>query len=443
MKFPMMMVVVPLLVCNILSAQSLTFYKDISPIIQKNCTPCHKPGEAAPFSLITFEDVSKRTTFIKDVVTSGYMPPWKPDNSYVHFANDRSLSKDEINLITKWIDAGAPAGKPVTTAKEPAKLLTGTTYYRKPDLTLKPKLFTVKGDNLERFIVYKIPFNLADSSSIEAIEFVSSNKKLIHHANFAIHPVDTSIDLNRGPEYLNLTDQSRILYNQYLPFKKSMTYYGGWIPGTSYENYPEGIGWVMPKRGVILLTVHFGPAAKDEEIETGVNFFFTNKPIKRNIKVISLGSGGIGEEEIQPRFTFIPPNKISRFTLKVSNRTEAQSVLYLWPHMHLLGKTFRSYAVDPQNDTIPLVHIPQWDFRWQEIYRLPNLLHIPRNSIIHIEGDYDNTADNPFNPNSPPEGIFSWGDMKTNEEMMTMVMVYLPYMEGDEKRNLVFKKYSN
>jgi hypothetical protein len=108
--------------------------------------------------------------------------------------------------------------------------------------------------------------------------------------------------------------------------------------------------------------------------------------------------------------------------------------------MHLLGKTFTSYAVTPAGDTIPLVRIPEWDFRWQEIYRVQNLIRIPKGSIIHIEGDYDNTSNNPFNPNSPPQGIFSWGDMKTNEEMLTMVMVFLPYQPGDEKKGLIIKK---
>src|SRR5918993_1780724 len=255
--------IVTSLLCTRLHAQTPTFHKEIAPIIQVKCTPCHKPGEAAPFSLITYTDVAKRKSFIKEVINTGYMPPWKPDNGYVHFANDRSLSKAEINIITKWIDGGAPEGKAVPGVKTNTEVLSGTSYYRKPDLSLKPKKFLVRGDNLERFIVYKIPFELPDSANVEALEFFSSDKKLIHHANFAIHPVDTSIDINRAPEFINLTEQSRILYNQYLPYKKSMTYYGGWIPGTSFENYPSGIGWVMPKRGVILLTVHYGPGVKD------------------------------------------------------------------------------------------------------------------------------------------------------------------------------------
>lgn len=423
-----------------LAAQTPTFNKDIAPIIHNNCTPCHRPGEAAPFSLITYEDVSKRAKFIKEVVESRFMPPWKPANNYVHFANDRSLSQQDINTIVQWIDAKAPEGAK-TAIKNTVPILEGTSYNRKPDLVLKQvNKYIVPGDNLERFIVYKIPFELPDSANVEAIEFFSNNKKLIHHANFAIHPVPEPLDIYSAAPMVNLTDQDRVLYDQYMPFKKTMTYYGGWIPGTSIENYPQGIGWIMPKRGVILMTVHYGPSAKGEDVVSGVNFFFTKKPVERVIQVISLGSAGVGEEDILPRFTFIPPNKVSTFTLQVANRREERSVLYVWPHMHLLGKEFKSYAVTPELDTIPLVHIPQWDFRWQEIYRVKRLIRLPKGAIINIEGHYDNTSDNPFNPHDPPEAVYSRGDMKTDEEMMTLILVFLPYRPGDENLDLVFKK---
>jgi hypothetical protein len=427
-----------LILSSQLYSQTPTFHQNVEPIIQANCTPCHKPGEAGPFSLITYDDVAKRASFIKKVVSSRYMPPWKPDNSYVHFANDRSLTDGQIDTIAKWIDNKMPEGKKL--AKQDVKIIEGTSYKRKADLVLTQKnKYTIPGDNLDRFVIYKIPFELPDSANVEAIEFFSNNKKLIHHANFAIHPVDDSIDIQSPVEMINLTEQDRRLYDQYVPFRKKITYYGGWIPGASYEMYPQGFGWVMPKRGVILLTVHYSPLAKEEETFSGINLFFTKNPITRKVKVISFGSGGIGEQDIQPRFTFIPANKVSHYMLKVTNRSEDESLLYIWPHMHLLGKEFKAFAITPQEDTIPLVHIPSWDFRWQEIYRFKKMVHIPKGSVIQIEGDYDNTSDNPFNPNNPPEAVFSWGDMKTNQEMLTLIMVFLPYQAGDETLDLNYK----
>ncbi len=389
-------------------------------------------GRSGPFSLISYEDVSKRGSFIKKVVQSGYMPPWKPDNDYRSFHNDRSLTAAEKNTIIKWIDDKMPEGSVRNKDKAHAKAyFEGTLYNRKPDTVLKvSKPFPLKGDNSERFIVFKIPFDFGKEQNVEAVEFVSSNKKVIHHANFAVHPVEDNIDIKQGAEYVDLSGEDRTGYDQYLPFKTKMDYYGGWIPGTSFESYPKDFGWVMPKRGVILLTIHYAPSGKDQEDLSGINFFFTPTPIKRKVSVISLGSAGVGEGSIEPYF-MIPADTTKSFELKIVTPQD-QSLLYVWPHMHLLGKTFKSYAVTPQGDTIKLVSIPKWDFKWQEIYRYKQLIKIPKGSILSIEAMYDNTRSNPNNPSVPPRMVFSANDMKTTDEMMTMLLVFLKYEPGDE-----------
>jgi hypothetical protein len=428
-----------ILTCTLLRAyaQDVTYYKDIQPLIQKNCVPCHRPGEAGPFSLITYEDVAKRTKFIKKVVQSRYMPPWRANNHYVSFANDRSLKQSEIELITKWVDNNAPEGEPLKIAQAVIGPLPGTMYSRKPDLVLMAKdSFKVTGNNIERFVIFKIPFELKDSANIEAVEFYSNNKKLIHHANYAFHTVaDPAIDIQHTDAFVNLTEGDRTKFDQYQPYRKSINYYGGWIPGSRYESYPKGFGWVLPKRGVILLTVHFTASPTDETSINGVNLFFTKAPVKRKVKVVSFGSGGIGERQIFPPL-FIKANTVKTFTLEVTNPNEDQSIMYVWPHMHYIGKEFKAYVTTPASDTIRLVHIPEWDFRWQEIYRFKRLVKVPKGSVIHLECTYDNTENNPFNPNKPPSGIFSTSNMNATDEMMTLVMVFLPYEAGDEKVSL-------
>ncbi len=225
-----------LLPCYLLSAQSVTFNKDIGPLIQSKCANCHKPNESAPFNLLTYEDVAKRASFIANVVKSKYMPPWKADDTYTHFANDRSLSDEQIKKITEWVRTGAPKGE-----KPDYKIetLENTTFTREPDLTLKVKdAYKVLDDNKERFIVFKIPFELPQEYNVEAVEFFSTNKKLIHHANYAVHAVPDSIDIYKTADLINLTDDDRTKYSQYFPYKKTIEYYGGWIPGTSYVKYP-------------------------------------------------------------------------------------------------------------------------------------------------------------------------------------------------------------
>ena len=426
-----------LLLAQCVQAQDPTYYKDIAPIVQTKCAPCHRPGEAGPFSLLTWEDVAKRAAFIKKVIQSRYMPPWRADRQYVHFANERGLSDNEIALITRWIDNKTPQGKPSDYQPPANKPVQGTLFGRAPDLVLTTSdSFHLIGDNGERFVIYKIPFELKDSANVEAIEFFCNNKKLIHHANYAVQAVpDEKIAIKGGDSYVNLTDDDRTKVDQYMPFRKIMSYYGGYIPGTSFEYFPKEFGWVMPRRGVILLTVHYAPSATAEASICGVNLFFKKTPITRVMKVVSFGSGGIGEGQIEPIF-YIKPNAVQTFRLEVTNPSQDQSLLYVWPHMHLLGKEYKAFITTPAGDTIRLVHIPEWDFRWQEIYRFPHPVKVPKGSVIHLECTYDNTANNPFNPNSPPKAVFSMGDMKTKDEMMTMMMGFLPYKEGDEKISL-------
>ncbi|WP_138480137.1 c-type cytochrome [Dyadobacter bucti] len=440
MAFRKNLLLVLLSLCNYVSAQVPEFYKEVQPIIHANCVPCHRTGEAAPFPLITFEDVTKRSKFIKQVVSSRYMPPWRADNHYNTFENDRSLSEKEIKTIVSWIDGGTPKGKPNTKAEQDllARVNAGTAYKRKPDLHLGIKeAFKLKGDAVERFVMFKIPFELGQEANVEGIEFTSNNKKLIHHANFAIHPVaDQSIDLYNSVDFVDLSGPSGDKYYEWIKYKKEMTYYGGWIPGTTVETYPEDMGWVMPKRGVILLTVHFGPSSLDTESIDGVNIFFKQTPIKRKVKVISLGSGGIGEKDISPPF-MIFADEVKSFRLRIGNNQPDISLLYAWPHMHQLGKEFKAYATTSVQDTIKLVHIPSWDFRWQEIYKYKKPLLLPKGAIVHVEGTYDNTTANPMNPHNPPELVMSTGNMRSDQEMMTLILMYVEREPGDE--NLVFK----
>jgi hypothetical protein len=415
------------------SAQKITWYQHIAPVIHTNCAPCHRQGEATPFPLITYEDVAKRAAFIKKVTQSRYMPPWKPDMHYSSFANERKLTAEQIAMIADWADHKMPKGTAVAgKEEEELNFITGTRYSRKPDLVLLMNdIYHLQGDNTEKFIVYKIPFELPDSMNVEAVEFTSTNRKVIHHANYEVDAVP-DLDLYNTVSSIDNTISHLEYYEQYVPYRKNMVYFGGWIPGSSYETYPPNIGWVMPKRGVVLLTVHYAPLGKEEDVVSGVQFFFTKTPVKRKIKAVTLGSGGIGEKQIDPYF-YIPPNVVKSFKVKVATPAD-QSILYVWPHMHLLGKIFKAYAVTPAGDTIRLVSIPDWNFNWQEIYWFPKLMKIPKGTIVTIEGTYDNTEDNPSNPSSPPAIVY--GAMRSKDEMLTLVMITLPYEEGDEKMEL-------
>jgi hypothetical protein len=416
-------------------------FSQVKPLILSHCSGCHRPGEAAPFPLLTYEDVAKRASFIKKVVMENYMPPWKADPHYRDFANNRSLSKEEKALLLAWIDAGAPKGNDVGIPKgNDAGIPKGsgvgtprgndvgipkgsagtfqegleqTAYGRKPDLTIKlDSSYLVTGDNDEKFVEFRVSYRMDDDKNVEAVEFYCNNKKIIHHINYGFYGgVDTA-----GAAL------------------KNVAYYTGWIPGSSVESYPAGFGWKLPKKGVVVFTVHYSAIGADEHSVVGVNLFFTSKPVERQVKIISLGSGGIGERDIMPPMLLLPEHQDS-FHLQVMTQ-ENQSLLYVWPHMHYLGKTFSAFAITPSKDTIPLVRILNWDFRWQELYKLSHPLLIPAGSIIDIKGYYDNTSTNPFNPNSPPKVVMSTGDMRSKDEMLTLLLIYVPTRAGDESIKL-------
>lgn len=417
---------------QILAASTFSQAQSGLQIIIDKCGSCHKPDGDTPFSLTSYNDIKKRLTTIKTVVTSGYMPPWKADNDYCNYSNDKSLTIEEKKTLLDWIQNGAKEQK-VKAAPQAAK--TEPSEKNQSIIAIKShSKYAVKGDNTERFVLFKIPFEQISEHNIQGIEFVSTNKKVVHHVNYGVFSVeDSSINISGGSHFIE-TDNVNANLKEYDPLSHKPIYYTGWIPGASGEKYPKGFGWTLPKRGVIIFTVHFSATPVKEVFDFGIKLTTTSEAIQRKIKIISFGSGGIGERDIIPNF-IIHPNKINDFQLKMATR-DAQSVMYVWPHMHLLGKSFKSYAVTPARDTIPLVFIPKWDYKWQEMYRMKKLTKIPAGSILTIDGSYDNTSQNPYNPNSPPATVYSAKNMDSKMEMFTLLMIYVPYKEGDEDLTL-------
>ncbi|MBC7903924.1 MAG: cytochrome c [Gemmatimonadaceae bacterium] len=423
----------PFLLFVVLSLPAIGQQGSAMGIIVTRCGTCHKPAGDAPFPLTSYADVKKRVSTIKEVIETGYMPPWKADNEYRSYSNDKSLSPEERKSILDWIAAGAKSEKNTSAPSKPVALVDDDG--EKNALTVKSDFtYTVKGDNAERFVIFKLPFEYGEEFNISGIEFTSRNKQVVHHVNYGIFDVpDPAVDIKAGNKFIE-TDNPSANQAEYDHLSARPVYYTGWIPGSSGERYPENFGWVMPKRGVIIFTVHFSAIAANETFDFGVRLRKATQPIQRKIKIISFGSGGIGEKDITPNF-ILQPDKVSRFELKMFTRSP-QSVMYVWPHMHLLGKTFKAYAIAPNKDTIPLVSIPKWDFRWQELYRMQQLTYIPAGSTMVMEGVYDNTANNPLNPNQPPQLILPTKNMESTKEMFTLLMIYVPYEPADEKIKL-------
>jgi hypothetical protein len=419
-------------------------FVEIAPIIYKNCTPCHRAGESGPIEFMTFEDVKKNINKIKFVTQSGYMPPWPADNSYTHFIGERKLSAEELELIKIWAENGTPLG-------DESKIESPTIYYTgssigKPDTIIKFKNpVPIKGNGSDHFYVVKLPVKLPKDTFVSYFEFVPSQRKLAHHVNGHLISYDANKkkniedglthSLDQFKDYTDLYNQMNILNDdKSFPVLTPNTVY--YLPGFTPPIYPSGIGGyrVNKTSAILLKNIHYGPSNRDVEDSSYINVFYGPKP-KRPIFETQLGTFGIST--IEPELILLP-NKIQTFHTQATLKGDA-SILSVNPHMHLLGKSFWAFAVQQNGDTIPLIKINKWDFRWQYYYTYKHPVIIKAGTVIHAYATFDNTDKNPFNPNHPPktvtqgEGVRS---MQTTEEMFQFIFSYMPYQTGDEKIDL-------
>ena len=401
-------------------AAQITYSEHIAPIIYENCTSCHREGEIGPFPLTNYDEVASWRGMVKFVTEIKYMPPWKPDPSYSHFVGENVLTDAEIELIANWVDAGAPQGDP---ALEPAlPTFPSGSQLGEPDLVLEmAETYTIEGNNEDDYRVFVLPTELIEDKEIAAVEFRPGNTKAVHHVLLAYETAGAGRAKDAESEafgYESFGDWG-------VPVEGTFT---GYTPGIKNVFYPEGIGVTLPANADILAQVHYAPLPSDETDQSSINIFFKESldPVERQIqnrRVTPLDlPGGF--------FSFlIPPNEITTFKSEIEI-TEDISLISIYPHCHYLGKNWEIYAVTPQQDTIHLIRINDWDFNWQGAYTFDRMKKIPVGTVIHTSASYDNTLDNPYNPSNPPTRSM-WGE-GTTDEMYLVGITFVPYQSGDE-----------
>jgi hypothetical protein len=419
--------------------RQITFNEDVAKIIHAHCTPCHRPGSAGTFNLLTYDDVKSKAKSIELVTRARSMPPWPADPSYVHFRDEKVLKDDEIKIMQEWVANGAPEGS--EDKMPPLPVFQETSTFGKPDMVVHmKKSFFIKGNNKDHFMMMKIPVELPQDTFIRAIEIIPGNKKLVHHINAHWIQFEDGAKriLDEGETFVNTESMNKAeaykklgLQNDdgsYPLLTPSVTNY---LPGVEASFYPTGIGgFRVKKKGILLLdNIHYGPSPVDTTDSTTFNIFFSAVPPLRPVSEFILGTSGISR--VEPPL-IIAPGIIETF--KTEYRVpEDISILTINPHMHLLGKSFLAYAIKRGGDTIPLVRIPQWDFRWQYFYTFKKILRLEAGTVIHVEGTYDNTENNPLNPFNPPLTVSEReGSMRTTDEMFQLIVSYMPYRNGDE-----------
>ncbi|MCU0361079.1 MAG: hypothetical protein MUF75_10245 [Bacteroidia bacterium] len=428
--------------------ETISWSEHVAPIVFRNCTPCHRPGESGPFSLLSYADAVKKAAKIRFVTQSGYMPPWPADAEYTHFAGERVLSKTEKAIIKSWVDKGMPRGDSLK--EPPAPEFHKGSFFGKPDLVVRAmEAVQIKDHGRDLFLIMKFPYEIEKDTLVEFVEFVPHQRKLVHHVNGHLVSYDagrafnymsgTSIHSDTRARLLEVYENMHIPYTdgkdpKYPTLTLNTVYY---LPGYLPPNYPESVGgYRLKKQGVFLLNnIHYGPSNADCLDSSYINVFFRKTPIQRSLLETQLGTFGL--TRIEPEFV-IPPNEVKTFHTQYT-LPQTISLISVNPHMHLIGQSFWAFALGVDGDTIPLIRIKKWDFRWQYYYTFKHPVKLEKGSIIHVYGTFDNTAKNPNNPFHPPQSITQGNgveSMKTSEEMFQFIYTFMSYKEGDEKMDL-------
>jgi mono/diheme cytochrome c family protein len=364
--------------------EPITYAKQVSRIFQDNCQICHHPGTAAPFSLLTYKHAVNWSATIKEVLQEKRMPPWHADPRYGKFSNDRRLKKEDADTVLAWIDSGMKQGNDKDLPAP--KTFEDGWVIGKPDVVFElPAEQTVPADGVVPYQYFVTPTNFKEDVWIQAAEARPGNRGVVHHI----------IVFYRDPK--NRERQGGLG--------------DGFIVGTAPGDMPlilrPGIARKIPAGSDLVWQMHYTPNGKEakDRSQVGLIFYKGKEPPQWHSITRGVSNGNF----------VIPPGDANH--LVESDWVVPRNTLLLsfMPHMHLRGKDFEYRAEYPDGRKEVLLSVPRYDFNWQASYRLAQPVLLPKGTRIHCTAHFDNSANNPANPD--PKKEVTWGD-QTWEEMM-------------------------
>jgi mono/diheme cytochrome c family protein len=390
-----------------------TFNEHIAPLVWKSCAGCHRPGEVAPFSLLTYADVKKRGRNVLTVVEDRYMPPWHPVPGYGSFRDNPRLSDEQVDTVRAWVKAGMPEGPTEKLGKPP----TFTTGWQlgEPDLVVKTLgAFEVPAGGRDIYRNFAIPIGLPEDKWITAIEVRPSARSVLHH-------VLIFLDEKREAQELDGKD-GRAGFSGMRLQRSPMI--GSWAVGGLPNHLPEGLAIHLPKGSDLVLQSHLHPSGKKEQEGTVLGLHFAKERPTRTLVTIQLPpffgiTAGLdippGEADFRLRDTFTLPCDVDAVSIG--------------GHAHMLCKSLQMFAELPDGKSTPLLKIDHWDFDWQNRYTFSSLVRLPKGALLRSELVYDNSKNNENNPNKPPRRV-RWG-RETTDEMGSITLLVVPADEKD------------
>ena len=392
------------------TAPQATFHKDVEPILQQHCQECHRAGEIAPFALMSYNDARPWAKAIKEDVVTRKMPPWFADPKFGHFSDDRSLSQQEIDKLVSWVDGGAKEGD----SKDAPKPRTFTEGWNipKPDLVLDMNTFHIPatGDIQYQYVV--LPTKFTEDQWIQAAEARPSDRTVVHHVVIFV----------RDPQSKWLREaQPGVPYTPPGNGKDFNNTSGGgndilfiYTPGKIPEMWRPGLGKMVKAGSDLVLQIHYTTTGKETVDHTRVGMVFAKeKPTER---AVTIGGNNLGFK--------IPPGDPDYRVDAKNVFPNGATILNFFPHMHLRGKSFEYRVVYPDGSTETLLRVPKYDFFWQLDYKLAEPLKIPPGARIECTGWFDNSPNNPKNPD--PTATVRFGEQSWEEMMIGFYDIVIP-----------------
>ena len=405
----------------------VTFSEHVAPIVFANCTPCHRPGEAAPFSLMSYRDVRPLARAIAAATAARAMPPWKAGPSDYPFAGARHLSTAQIDTIQKWVAGGALEGDPSRTP--PLPRFTEGWQLGPPDLTVSmEQAFEVPAHGPDVYRNFVLPLNLDRDTWIRAIEFRPSARAVVHHSLFFLDATGVSRERDgndpqpgfpggMGGTRVTAAGRGRGALAGLLagrapnddPLVRATGSLGGWALGGRPLELPSGLAFFAAKGSDLVLSTHFHPSGKVEHEKSTVGLYFASSPPSQAFTTIQLPPVFGVFEGLD-----IPPDE-AHYTIKDSFVIPVDVRAFsVGAHAHYLGKQMQLTAALPDGTTKTLLRIDDWDFSWQERYRFADFVSLPKGTRLDAELSYDNSSANKRNPSRPPVRV-TWGEESSDE----------------------------
>ncbi len=415
MRHPALNSVIGILaVWPVASAQSATFNHDIAPIIYRNCSSCHRPGEAAPFALLSYPDVVKKGKTIAKATASRVMPPWKAEPASYSYRDERRLAEEQIALIQSWVKEGMPEG-PASEKIEPPKYGSGW-QLGEPDLVVEmPAAYHMAADGPDIYRNIAVPLGLTEDKWVTAIDMRPSARAVVHHVLYFADPkgkVHERPQQGTEPGFSGMR-----VAGASIPL-------GGWAVGAQPHFFPEGLALEVPKGSDLVVQYHFHPTGKPEAEKSLIGLYFAKSAPNRSLTRI----------QMPPAYSLfsgldIPPGK-KDFIIRDSYKLPvAIDGVGLGAHAHYIGKQMKMTATLPSGQTRTLLFIKDWDFAWQDRYFFQQLVPLPAGTRLEVEIHWDNSAENPRNPSNPPVRV-TWGE-ESKDEMGSISLIAVPHEEKD------------